>query len=374
MFIEFLKEHYLACTVVALATVIMIFILSVVIVKAVKKRNQQKLEKMLTEIPIIPDEEVAVTEAVHENRREGNAELIWVREQAFGLNENTTKEEAEMKVEEKKAVKATSKSSTKATAKSEKPKKTTEKAAKDSEKKTKKVVGKWIVREKGEDEFVAFLHASNGEIMLTSETYSTAEGAKKGISTIKKSIASDGFQLYCDKNRNYYFKLKTAQNKFLCVGETYPTKASCLSAIESVKRFASAPITSGVEKDVTVIKYVAPTEAKKSKSTAYTGKWVVTDVEDMYIAQLFASNGELLLSSEAYTTAASAKSSIETITSNGLDGNFIIDVDKKGRYFFKLRNAQKSTLCVGESYSQLAKCQSAIDSVRRFLRTAKLED
>lgn len=236
-------------------------------------------------------------------------------------------------------------------------------------------MGKWVVREKGEGEFVAFLHASNGEIMLTSEIYSTADGAKKGIATIKKSIASEGFQLYCDKNRNYYYKLKNAQNRFLCVGETYPTKASCLSAIDSVKRFADAPVSSEVEKDVTVIKYVIPKDdGKVNKNTAYSGKWVVTDVEDMFIAQLFASNGELLLSSEAYTTTASAKSAIETITANGIEGNFIIDVDKKGRYFFKLRNAQKSTLCVGETYSQLAKCQSAIDSVRRFLKTAKLED
>ena len=381
MFLEKLKEHYLAYSVVALAVIVMLVIIAIVVVKLAKKKNQEKLEKMFTDIPIIPDEEVAVTEAVHENRREGDAELKWVREQSFGLteeNENTN-EESDMKKEEKKTIKTVSKPATKASAKAktaEKEKKVVEKktAPKTTAKTAKKAVGKWIVREKGEGEFVAFLHASNGEIMLTSEIYSTADGAKKGITTIKKSVDADGFQLYCDKNRNYYFKLKNAQNRFLCVGETYPTKASCLSAIDSVKRFADAPLVAEVEKDVTLIKYVIPKDdAKVNKNSAYSGKWVVTDVEDMFIAQLFASNGELLLSSEAYTTVASAKSAIETITSNGIDGNFIIDVDKKGRYFFKLRNAQKSTLCVGETYSQLAKCQSAIDSVRRFLKTAKLE-
>ena len=381
MFLEKLKEHYLAYSVVALAVIVMLVIIAIVVVKLAKKKNQEKLEKMFTDIPIIPDEEVAVTEAVHENRREGDAELKWVREQSFGLNEENenTNEETDMKKEEKKTIKTVSKPATKASAKAktaEKEKKVVEKktAPKTTAKTAKKAVGKWIVREKGEGEFVAFLHASNGEIMLTSEIYSTADGAKKGITTIKKSIDADGFQLYCDKNRNYYFKLKNAQNRFLCVGETYPTKASCLSAIDSVKRFADAPLVAEVEKDVTLIKYVIPKDdAKVNKNSAYSGKWVVTDVEDMFIAQLFASNGELLLSSEAYTTVAAAKSAIETITSNGIDGNFIIDVDKKGRYFFKLRNAQKSTLCVGETYSQLAKCQSAIDSVRRFLKTAKLE-
>ena len=376
MFIDFLKEHYIACLVVALAVLIMIFILTVVIVSSIKKRNQAKLEKMLAEIPVIPDEEVAVAEVVHENRREGNAELIWLREQTVSAD-NATEDATEEVKEEKKSVKTVSKTA-KTTAKktTEKTKKTTTKSSttKATTKQTKKAVGKWVVREKGEGEFVAFLHASNGEVMLTSETYSTPEGAKRGITTIRKSIEAEGFQLYCDKNSNYYYKLKNAQNRFLCVGETYPTKTSCLSAIDSVKRFADAPISDEVEKDVTIIKYVIPQdEVKVDRNTAYAGKWVVTDVEDMYIAQLFASNGELLLSSEAYTTISSAKSSIETITVNGIAGNFIIDVDKKGRFFFKLRNDKKSTLCVGESYSQLSKCQNAIDSVRRFLQTAKLE-
>ena len=91
MFLEKLKEHYLAYSIVALAIIILILILTVVIVKAIKKRNQEKLEKMLADIPIIPDEEVAVTVAVHENRREGDAELKWVREQSFGLVSETKK-------------------------------------------------------------------------------------------------------------------------------------------------------------------------------------------------------------------------------------------------------------------------------------------
>ena len=99
---------------------------------------------------------------------------------------------------------------------------------------------------------------------------------------------------------------------------------------------------------------------------------MIDRVDNMYMAKLFASNGELLLCSESYTLENSAKTAVTVIRSNGLAGNFIIDKDKKGRYFFKLRNAQKTTLCVGETYSQLMACQSAIDSVRRFLKTAKL--
>ena len=238
----------------------------------------------------------------------------------------------------------------------------------------KKAVGKWIIKEKGNSEFVAYLYANNKEVMLTSETYSSPEGAKKGIATIRKNAASDeNFTCYRDKNKNYYFKLKTSKNRFLCAGATYPNKSACLKSIDSVKKFVDSPVSDAIEKDITIIEYVPSPETSASERK-YNGKWVISDIDDMFMAQLFASNGELLLSSESYASAASANEAIANIRKNGLDGNFIIDSDKKGRYFFKLRNAQKQTLCVGETYSQLSACQSAIESVRRFLKTAKVSD
>ncbi|MBQ7374092.1 MAG: YegP family protein [Clostridia bacterium] len=374
--IEFIKQNWLACLIAVLTVAVALFIVVTVIVRLVKKRNLENLEKMITENPVTTEDEIAVTASADETKRDGDADLKWVREQSL---ENSTNEEIEVKKDEKKTTKkseTTKKTAKTTTKKSEQTKESTKKSATKTTAKTapKKAVGKWVIREKGDGEFVSYLHANNGEIILTSEIYASAESAKRGITTIKKSIEADGFQLYCDKNRNYYFKLKNASNRFLCVGETYPTKASCTSAIESVKRFATSPIASDIEKELTIIKYVVPKDKEVDKKTTYTGKWAIVDVEDMFIAQLFASNGELLLSSEAYTTASSAKSAIETITTNGLAGNFIIDVDKKGRYFFKLRNAQKSTLCVGETYAEQARCESAIESVRRFLKTAKLAD
>lgn len=250
-------------------------------------------------------------------------------------------------------------------------------AAKKAEVKTteteaKKITGKWVIKEKGEGEFVAFLYANNGELILTSEIYASEESARTGIETIKKNIGGD-VQIYKDKNRNYYFKLKSVKNRILCVGETYKTRDLCENAADSVKRFADSPVQDGVEKDITVIKYVLPKkEPMVDERSAYSGKWVIEKDDDTYMAKLFASNGELLLNSESYVSYASAKSAIETIKTNGIAGNFIIDSDKKGRYFFKLRSAQKATLCIGETYAQLSACQSAIESVRRFLKTAKL--
>lgn len=297
------------------------------------------------------------------------------------------------KAEEKKPMKTAAKTAAKPAVKEVKPTaKATEKTAKPASKtvaaKTtakpaakkaepvkdaKTAVGKWIIKEKGDGEFVAFLYANNGEIMLTSEIYTSEESARAGIDTIRKNVDGGTFVNYKDKNKNYYFKLKSVKNRILCVSETYKSEALAESAKESVKRFVSSPVQSGVEKDITVIKYVVPKkEEPVDTRSAYSGKWKIEKDGDTYMAKLFASNGELLLNSESYVSYASAKSAISTIVTNGVAGNFIIDSDKKGRYFFKLRSAQKATLCIGETYAKLDSCQSAIESVRRFLKTAKL--
>ena len=290
-------------------------------------------------------------------------------------------EKKPMKTAAKPAVKEV-KPTAKATEKTAKPasktvaaKTTAKPTAKKAEpvKDAKTAVGKWIIKEKGDGEFVAFLYANNGEIMLTSEIYTSEESARAGIDTIRKNVDGGTFVNYKDKNKNYYFKLKSVKNRILCVSETYKSEALAESAKESVKRFVSSPVQSGVEKDITVIKYVLPKkEDPVDTRSAYSGKWKIEKDGDTYMAKLFASNGELLLNSESYVSYASAKSAISTIVTNGVAGNFIIDSDKKGRYFFKLRSAQKATLCIGETYAKLDSCQSAIESVRRFLKTAKL--
>lgn len=325
------------------------------------------------------DDSVAATETEENTMKDKKAETA-----------KTTKPAS--KAEEKKPMKTAAKTAAKSAAKDVKPtaRATAEPAAKKSASKTavkpaakkaepvkeaKATVGKWIIKEKGEGEFVAFLYANNGEIMLTSEIYTSEESARAGIDTIRKNVDGGTFVNYKDKNKNFYFKLKSVKNRILCVSETYKSEALAESAKESVKRFVSSPVQSGVEKDITVVKYVLPKkEEPVDTRSAYSGKWKIEKDGDTYMAKLFASNGELLLNSESYVSYASAKSAIATIVTNGVAGNFIIDSDKKGRYFFKLRSAQKATLCIGETYAKLDSCQSAIESVRRFLKTAKLTE
>lgn len=224
--------------------------------------------------------------------------------------------------------------------------------------------GKWIIEKKAENEFISCLRANNGEIMLTSESYKTAEGARQGIATIIKNVDAGKFIIYPDKKNNYYYKLKTTGNKLLCIGEIYTNRAACENAVARVKLIAAiSPISEETVESEQYILYVPDPDFQKAKTE---GKWKIVKNEIGFVGKLYASNGELLLATEGVSSEAAVKSGIENVRVNAKENNFVIDRDKNGRYYYKLRNVQKNTLCVGESYETLAACSSAIESVKKF--------
>lgn len=104
-----------------------------------------------------------------------------------------------------------------------------------------KYSGKWLIYVEN-DRYAANLVASNGEVLLRSESYSALSGVKSGIETIKNNVAKNNFAISVDKNDNFFFKLYSSSTRLLCISEGYSTKAACESAIESVKRFAKTAV------------------------------------------------------------------------------------------------------------------------------------
>ncbi len=247
-------------------------------------------------------------------------------------------------------------------------------AKKTEDKPQKRLLGKWIIVKKKDNEYMSKLLASNGEVMLSSEIYSTADGAKSGVATIIKGVENGNFIIYCDKSGAYYYKLKSASNKLLCAGEIYKTKDGCDKAVESVKRIASAsPIVSDIVEGEEYIEYLpTPLNLDTGKKLA-KGKWKIEKGENGYSAKLYANNGQLMISTEGVSQKATAEKAVLAVKKNSLEGNFIIDKDKFGRFYYKLRNSQKSVICIGEAYEKLDACISALESVRRFAEISQIE-
>ena len=241
--------------------------------------------------------------------------------------------------------------------------------------------GKWVVyhmvtasedgANKGEDLFFFELRASNGEKLLSSEEYTSYSGALRGIETHKKNILANNFRITLSKKGHYIFKLLNGKSTLLCTGENYPSKSRCEKAMESTKRFAETAV---LDENTQELFIKLPPEDDAPIATlpdGYAGKWVIAnntdlDGETVYYFELFANNGEKLLSSEEYSSYIGAVNGIETHKKNISLGNFRIVLTKRGDYIYKLLNGNGQLLCLGEHYRTRKLCQNAVESVKRF--------
>ena len=338
-----LRPLYAGIILLAVAVIVLVGIIICVVlaVKSAKKKKARKTaEKESLQKPIeqvVVEEPVVVSKSAPEKKPTQTENSVKAQKPTEPKNQNG----------EKKMVK---------------------KEVKKEVKPVKKLNGKWIIEIKSAGEYMSKLLASNGEVMLSSEIYTTEEGAKNGIATIIKGIDSGKFVIYEDKNKNYYYKLKTSGNRFLCAGEIYKSEDQCLKAVESVKRIAKDAVIA--DKVVEGAKYVEYKPLKMDMNAiakGLKGKWKIETVHNgNYSAKLYASNGQLMIATEEVSQKKSVMNGIEAVTKNAIAGNFIIDRDKFGRYYYKLRNAQKSVICIGEAYESLDSCVNAIESVRRF--------
>ncbi|MBQ9734928.1 MAG: DUF1508 domain-containing protein [Clostridia bacterium] len=346
----------------AVLALAVIAIIVIVIVKCVKKSKKKKSSEPYHYVDwnVEPEvkEDIAPADTVEKEESVAIETAPVLEQEQPAESETVTKKSQPVKAEKKPTAK-----------------KTVVKKEKESVKEPKKLNGKWSVEFKGEGEYISKLAASNGEVMLSSEIYTTEEGARNGIATIIKGVDSGKFIVYQDKSKNYYYKLKTAGNRLLCVGEIYKSKERCLKAVETVKRIAkNSPILEELNNSDTYAVYTPQPLDVSDVKKGLRGKWKIETTESgNYTAKLYASNGQLMLATEEVALEKSAKNAITAVKKNAAEGNFIIDHDKFGRFYYKLRNVQKSVICIGEAYDTLDSCTSAIESVRRFAATAVIE-
>ena len=114
-------------------------------------------------------------------------------------------------------------------------------------------MGKFVIRKTNTG--VKFdLKASNGEVIATSEVYSSDDACKKGIASVQKNAPvaaiedqtvegyatekNPKFEVYEDKAGEFRFRLTATNGQVIATGEGYKAKAGCLNGIESVKKNA----------------------------------------------------------------------------------------------------------------------------------------
>ena len=100
-------------------------------------------------------------------------------------------------------------------------------------------MGKFTITTRKNGEVQFNLKASNGQIILTSEGYTTKASCHTGIESVRKNaLVKDCFDLKMSSNGKHYFNLKATNGQIIGTSEMYESASACSNGVESVTKNA----------------------------------------------------------------------------------------------------------------------------------------
>ena len=118
------------------------------------------------------------------------------------------------------------------------------------------------------------------------------------------------------------------------------------------------------------------------------GKFEIKTTQSGFRFNLLATNGQVIATSEVYTTKAACMGGIESVRNNCVGGvedqtvenfetvkhpKFEMYQDKAGEYRFRLKAKNGQNIAASEGYASEKSCLNGIESVRKNVVDAKVE-
>ena len=109
------------------------------------------------------------------------------------------------------------------------------------------MAAKFDLKKTSDAQYHFVLKAANGEVILSSETYTTKQSAKNGIDSVRANAPYDSrYEKRTSgqpTSQRYYFVLKAANSEVIGTSEMYATEQGRDNGIKSVKTNApGAPV------------------------------------------------------------------------------------------------------------------------------------
>jgi len=100
-------------------------------------------------------------------------------------------------------------------------------------------MGKFVITKRTNGEFYFNLKADNGQVILSSEGYTTKANCENGIESVRKNAQDDSkFELKTASNGKPYFNLKASNGQVIGTSQMYESESGRNNGIESVKKNA----------------------------------------------------------------------------------------------------------------------------------------
>lgn len=99
------------------------------------------------------------------------------------------------------------------------------------------MAGKFQIKQARNKQFLFNLKASNGRVILTSELYKTRAAAEEGISSVQKHARKKGsYERRETSSGEPYFVLKASNGEIIGTSESYSSNGAMENGIASVQK------------------------------------------------------------------------------------------------------------------------------------------
>jgi len=195
------------------------------------------------------------------------------------------------------------------------------------------------------------LKAGNGAILLTSEAYQARTGAINGaLSVLDNGVDPAQYQVLQTKT-GYIVHLVAGNHETISFSEVYSSKSNATRAVKACVR----AVTTYLDKRESLT-----TGARVEVTEGKTGQ---------FHFNFFAKNGQIVASSESYTTEAAAFNGAFSVQDNGQDAKaYTISQNSAGGYYFTIKSLDNGqTIAVSQQYTTKASAQSGAAAVQKVL-------
>jgi hypothetical protein len=195
------------------------------------------------------------------------------------------------------------------------------------------------------------LKSGNGSILLTSEAYVARTGAITGALSVLENGVDPAQYVIKPATKGFSVTLKAANGATIAFAEVYSTKSNATRAVTSCVK----AVTSLLDKRE------AATGARAEVLVGSTGK---------FRFNIFAKNGKIVLSSEQYTSEAAAFNGAMAVQTEGQNAAaYELKQSASGSFFFNVKAQNGEIVGTSEQYTTKASAQSAMTSLQSTLKT-----
>lgn len=193
--------------------------------------------------------------------------------------------------------------------------------------------------------------SGNGAVLLTSEGYTARTGAINGVLSVLENGVDPAQYAIVPATHGFVVHLKAANLETIAVTQVYATKSS-----------ATRGVTSSVN---------AVTSYLDRRESATTGaRFAVTATASGYHFNVHAKNGQVVLSSESYDSEAAAYNGAFAVQKDGQSAaRYTIKESASGSFYFTLTSTNGQVIGTSQQYTTRQSAAETISSLQSLLPT-----